>query len=370
MTVKIVCSIPEYNRQGRDMAASLAKAGADVILVQPGPSTLNLEHVRVIRVRTYEQFVSRRLWGIPWIGTILLILDFVRHSVRSKAEVVVAVRVLALIPAVICTLFKRARLVYYSLEIEGGRFSLIERWCCRLFVDAVIGVEETRIELFKKANRRQVPCFVLYNTPPAGIPMPERGRLRTWMTERELLRPHDRIVLFHGSYQSYMRLEEIIRGTRQWAPSNKLVLMIHGSIPTAFMNVVRAAGDRVTMVPPVSPADLFSWIADADIGLLPYEDDSLLAVRLCSPQKLFDLLACGIPFVGSRRPLIQKIADEVECGTCVNMTDTEQLHSAIAGILDNPDRRRQMSSNARYAYETKYNYEALGKSAIDFMFAR
>ncbi len=354
------------NRQGRDMAEILDKLGFDVTLVQPRKSTLRSKKVRVIEVKGYDKFESKRVGGIPGSGIALLTCLFIKASLFPRARVIVAVTALSLIPAVLCALLSRGRLVYYSLEVEHGPLRIIEKWCCRWFVDGLIGVEDTRLQLLLKTINRSLPSFVLYNMPPAGITLPNHGRLRNWLEEQNEVEAQDRIVLFHGSYQKYMYLETIVQGTIDWDPGWKLVIMMHGEIPSSFLAAVRRVGSRVVMVPPVSHVDLFSWVVDADVGLLPYEDTTLLAVRYCSPQKLFDLLACGIPFVGSKRPLIEKIASEVGCGLCVDMRDSRELSTALRTILSNASLRQHMSCKARTAYESKYNYEALGGDAIRF----
>jgi glycosyltransferase involved in cell wall biosynthesis len=132
--------------------------------------------------------------------------------------------------------------------------------------------------------------------------------------------------------------------------------MLTGHYPEELRQVVLASHGRAIIVPAVSIGDLYSWIGDADIGLLPYEDEIDPNVRFCAPQKLFDYLACGVPFIGSRRPSIAAVAAEVGCGVCIDMTDGAALAAAVTRLAGNAVLRVDMAAMAQKAHIDKYHY--------------
>ena len=145
--------------------------------------------------------------------------------------------------------------------------------------------------------------------------------------------------------------------------------MIWGSYPDTLCDAVRASQNRAIIVPPVGTGDLYEWIADADIGLLPYEDEDDINVRYCAPQKLFDYVACGIPFIGSRCPSIEAVAEEFGCGLCIDMTDGAALAAAVQDLWSNGTLRSVMAARARKAHVEKYHYDWYIAPICSSMFA-
>jgi glycosyltransferase involved in cell wall biosynthesis len=109
--------------------------------------------------------------------------------------------------------------------------------------------------------------------------------------------------------------------------------------------------------PAVGTDEVFDWFVDADIGLLSYEDYDDINVRYCARQKLVDYVACGLPFIGSCRPSIEAIANEVGCGLCIDMTDGAAIAAAVRALGSDGTLRSVMAAGARETHVEKYNYE-------------
>ncbi len=137
-------------------------------------------------------------------------------------------------------------------------------------------------------------------------------------------------------------------------------------VPGPLRDLVYRFRDKVYMVPPVPHSELSAWIKDADIGLLPYENDDP-NVAFCAPQKLFDYLACGVPFIGSGRPLIIDVAKRFNAGVVLNMLSHEEVAMSVNTLLDDTVALKKLSKNARHAYETEYNYDRLIAPFLDYV---
>lgn len=144
------------------------------------------------------------------------------------------------------------------------------------------------------------------------------------------------------------------------------VLMLTSNIPAGVKKLVGRYLHRVCLVPAVPHSELYEWIVDADIGLLPYEDDGDDNVRFCSPQKLFDYAVCGVPVIGSRRPVIAKVVEECNTGVLVDFLNERELALAIEEILKG-DNRRVMGLKNRRCYEQTYNYDNMIAPLLDYL---
>lgn len=108
------------------------------------------------------------------------------------------------------------------------------------------------------------------------------------------------------------------------------------------------------------------------LGRVPYEEVSehLMAVDIgfvlfhpapnhlkSMPNKLFEYMAAGLPFIASNFPLWKEILEENECGLTVDPLNPNQIARAIEYLLDHPGMRRKMSKNGQRAVREKYNWE-------------
>ncbi|HCC34209.1 MAG TPA: glycosyl transferase [Ruminococcaceae bacterium] len=75
------------------------------------------------------------------------------------------------------------------------------------------------------------------------------------------------------------------------------------------------------------------------------------------PIKMFEYMAAGVPVVASDFPYWRKIIEGESCGVCVDPLDPPAIAAAIAFILDNPEKAREMGENGRRLALSKYNWE-------------
>ena len=82
-----------------------------------------------------------------------------------------------------------------------------------------------------------------------------------------------------------------------------LVLLGYGGAGASSDALARGArfGGRIHVLDAVPPDDLLDWIATADVDAIPLQRPTLNH-RLCTPNKLFESIAAGVPVVGERLP--------------------------------------------------------------------
>ncbi len=114
--------------------------------------------------------------------------------------------------------------------------------------------------------------------------------------------------------------------------------------------------DRVTFVSGVSDQELVEVMGSAEVACVPslYEGFSLPTA---------ELMACATPLVVSRAGAIPEVvgADGV-CADLVTPGDVGELESALAALLDDPERRTTMGAAGRARVEELFSWRAVAEA--------
>lgn len=351
LTFLILAYCPIRNRQGIDLNALLNSQPYQSHLIQVW--TEDNKEKKIIGIPMSPEISGWRLRIMSRWARLQMFLK----GLKVPHNIVVALNIPSLLPAVILKLFFKSKLVFYSLEYHI--VAPLNRMLLRRFCDAVIDVEETRCELLKNQIGNSIPSTILHNVPHFVELERLNPKLRKWLIENKQCSGDEFLVIYSGSYQKYSNMESIL----EWAqdmPGKAWLIVMLTEVP---VHLVPKMYKRTIFIPTRSHADLYNWLVDADLSLLPYESDDD-NVRYCSPQKLFDALACGVPVLGSRRPLIEKVTDAYQCGLTIDFLNKSEFINAIKWIMSQP--RTVMRQNARKAH-SEYHYQIYSDRLIRFL---
>ncbi|MFC4784852.1 glycosyltransferase family 4 protein [Nocardioides sp. MAHUQ-72] len=112
-------------------------------------------------------------------------------------------------------------------------------------------------------------------------------------------------------------------------------------------------GDAVRFVHGVSDAELVELMGSAEIACVPslYEGFSLPTA---------ELMACATPLVVSRAGAIPEVVGpDGECADLVTPGDVGELESALAALLDDPERRERMGAAGRERVQELFSWRAV-----------
>lgn len=243
-----------------------------------------------------------------------------------------------------------ARLVYDSHELYSEQeFSTREkrRWAeieAKYIVacDVVITVNfSIARELERRYGIRDVN--VIYNAE------------RTRQTPEVSRRLHDafglsvdkKIVLFQGGLSAGRNLEVLVEAMR-YVQNLSVVLVVLGGglLLHSLQKMVQQKGlaGRVYFHAAVPQSALLALTAAADAGVIPYQATCLNNLY-CTPNKLFEFIAAGLPILATDLPEVRKLVQEQEIGL-VGDTDSPQK---LASLMDDffSDEQRFASWKAR-----------------------
>jgi glycosyltransferase involved in cell wall biosynthesis len=168
------------------------------------------------------------------------------------------------------------------------------------------------------------------------------------------------LVLYLGGLMAGRGLEQLVDAMALLAdehPNAQLVMLGDGVLSDPLRARARAAGigHRVHLIPPVPPAEVIDFAASADVGVSPIIG-SCLNYRYSLPNKLFQTMAAGIPTVASDFPQVRDVVEASGAGVCVDTEEPSAVARAVATLLDDPARAREMGERGRQAVQQRFNW--------------
>ena len=110
----------------------------------------------------------------------------------------------------------------------------------------------------------------------------------------------------------------------------------------------------VDRIPRLPPEQAFAYVSRADVGLVVFRDVSDHATA--DPNKLYEYMAFGLPFVASDFKTWRDRLDGVTAGLFVKAGDAREIAGALIELARNPARRTQMGKEGR-AFVEAHSWE-------------
>ena len=208
---------------------------------------------------------------------------------------------------------------------------------CAVVISPSEPIAQKMLDLYKARASR-----VLRNIPPYQSPIVSQ-RLRECLG----LPSTTRIALYQGSLIHDRGLTLLIRAAAFLDPNIVLVFMGKGESQATLEACIDQQGveHRVKMLPAVPYADLLSWTASADLGLIIYEAGSP-NVPMMLPNKLFEYLMAGVPVLASPLEAVVEIVEKHQVGSIISSLDPQEIAHTINTMLSNQAEMTIMKHNA------------------------
>ena len=147
------------------------------------------------------------------------------------------------------------------------------------------------------------------------------------------------VILYHGLLASDRGLDTLYEAMLgPGLERARLALLGFGQDRERLLDLAREPrfGGRIHILDAVPPTELVSWVASADVGVMPNQPRTLNE-RLSTPNKLFESIAAGLPVVSSDFPERRRIIVDDPLGplgAVCDPTDPVALASAIRSVID------------------------------------
>jgi glycosyltransferase involved in cell wall biosynthesis len=164
------------------------------------------------------------------------------------------------------------------------------------------------------------------------------------------------VILYQGGFAPHRGLDTLVLSAHG-LDRGRIVLMGWGRLEDELRNLIarEGLGGRVTIVPPVPPAEVVPSATAAAVGVIPYEPVGLNNTYT-TPNKLFDYMAAGLPVVASRLPELIRFVEGGELGLTFPPGDPTALAAALNEILADGPRYERMRERSRTAAR-RYTWE-------------
>jgi len=179
-------------------------------------------------------------------------------------------------------------------------------------------------------------------------PIRADGRLRRTAG----VEPGARILLYQGGYSRLRGLDILVRAAPLLPEPWVLVMMGWGAFEQKLRTIaseVDPSGRWIRFIPGVPRDELAIWTADADLGVIPYEN-VCLNHWFCSPNKLWEYPVAGVPLLVSPFPELAGVVQKWGIGRQIDDPPTPKgIAEAVASISE--AELATMSANCRVYIE-------------------
>ncbi len=187
-------------------------------------------------------------------------------------------------------------------------------------LDGFITVNPDIADLYRQTSPWFPPAQVVRNASDLPGPPGDDGRLADAIGWR------GPILLFQGALTHQRGLPALVQAMEQAPPDWRLAVLGGGPLEASLRAV---AGERVRFLAPVPWDSLHLWTAGAALGAVLYEG-TCANQRLCSPNKLWEYPAAGVPLLATDLPFLGAAVRAAGIGLVLS---EPVAPSAIAGAL-------------------------------------
>ena len=207
------------------------------------------------------------------------------------------------------------------------------------------------------------PAVVL-NTPPHR----DLSTGSDYLRERIGLGPAIRLVLLQGAVLPGRGQVELVRSLTLLPDDVHLVFLGFnlGNFQAAIREEIERLelARRTHLLDALPPEQLLNATASADVGVLLLAGHNLND-RYAMPNKLFEYLMAGLPFVVSDWPEVGRVARETGAGLPIPAFTPEAIASGIQEVLATPERYRAMHAAGLDAARREYNWERQAEHLLE-----
>jgi glycosyltransferase involved in cell wall biosynthesis len=223
---------------------------------------------------------------------------------------------------------------------------------------ALITVNEAYAQVLERLRPRRT--VIVRNCPPRWTPtngptQPLRDALNVTSMEP--------VILYHGVFAHHRGIEQLAEAMLEpGLELAHLALLGFGELhPRLEMLAAEPRfRSRIRVFDAVPPSRLLEWVAGADVDVMALENSSLNH-WLCTPNKLWESIATGVPVVVSDYPVMHRIVlddpDGPLGGVC-DPVDPRSIATAIRAIIGSaPNERAEFRARCLRAAHERWNWE-------------
>lgn len=297
-------------------------------------------------------------------------LRFLVMFLKIKADVYVVHDLHSWFVAYIASLCYRTKIIYNSDELESDRnpnsklpFRQFRKFYSKLMdrlascnSDCIIQADRSRA-LWVSFAYNINSVYFLRNLPE--IVKVEKDHC---IHNRLGLKDGYKIILYQGQIGEGRGIENSVKAFAK-ANVTDAILVLLGMVTTSYQESIESlaekhcVGGSVKFLPPVKRPDLLRWTVNADVTLSLIEKTSL-SFYYSAPNKLYESMMVGVPFIASNHPEIKNVNNRCIAGLLVQPENIDEIAGAMRYLLTNDGARATFSMNGINSALGEYNWNA------------
>jgi len=230
-------------------------------------------------------------------------------------------------------------------------------------VDLVLVIDSANDFLLKehrKINKNVVPIL---NVPPL-LPPSSTSVLLDLKRSLKGKNQNAKIVIYVGILHRRNGLLQTLEAMKiVWQDMKNVLLVLVGVIAPSFREDLARFMDseevqeRIKLIARWIPyKELAKYLEISDIGLALYEPTPLHLLCRGNASKIYDYMSCGLSVIAPNFSEIGKVVKEKKCGILVDVTNIQEIASAILHLLKNPQEAKKMGERGKKAFIEQYNW--------------
>ncbi|TFH47246.1 MAG: glycosyltransferase [ANME-2 cluster archaeon] len=301
----------------------------------------------------------------PWGSMILFFLPIWWSFIffwlmATKWDIVHAIQIISLPPAVIAGRIKGKPIIYDMLDTYEDTVLLprtIRNICVKIdklfmwLANGVILADEAQIE--EVAGIPNSKVVVIYDSPDTI------SKINHSTQKNEIFTLFFAGLLFSGKALNLDKIFSAIESIE----CVKIVIAGYGDLVKEIKDWSYKLPDKIEFIGEIDHADVLEKSIEAN--LLFILRDSIIPVNkyICG-SKVLEAMMCGKPILVNKGTSTANIVNKENCGLVVDAHNIEELKTAIINLRDNPGLCHELGANARKAYDEIYSWKIMERKLL------
>jgi glycosyltransferase involved in cell wall biosynthesis len=300
------------------------------------------------------------LWVLPLLPLWWCFVFF--RLLTLRFDIVHVVNYDSVIPCVIAAGLKRKPIIYELLDVyeellPAGLRAVgfaVDKVIMRL-ASAIIVVDDEQVAGIGGIPHRRI--VTVYDSPPDSLvnqdnapPESEKREGFTLFYAGQLIRGR------------LLNLDRVIEAVRE-IDGVRLVVAGYGDMAGEIAALAARLPDKFRFLGKIPYAEVIRQGRLADLFFV-LRDPAVPYYRYICGSTLFNAMLCGRPVLVNQGTSTTKKVVEENCGLAVDSGDGRAIKQAIIELRDNPQRCRELGTNARRAYEQHYGWNLMAPRLV------
>ncbi len=272
---------------------------------------------------------------------------------RLDWDIVHAINLDSIPPAVIASKLKRKKVIYEILDIYEFNMDLnhnIQQFFVKIdkmfmkYADAVIFVDEKQITGLGGVPNDNV--FVIYDSPPFHVIAD--------------ISTNDEFTLFYAGVLFKMRklnLDKLIEAIKL-IDDVKLIIAGYGDMVDEIKNWEKSYPSKIKYMGKISYEDVFEIGKKSDLFFI-LRDPVVLVNRFTCGSTLFNAMLCEKPILVNEGNATSEKVLKHNCGLVVNANDVQEIKKSILKLKNDHELCKKLGMNGKKAFQEIYSWKIM-----------